>query len=577
MSAERSAVRRLTLLLVVLLVASVSPAAFAATSPTGRQGLTLVILAPTTWQEVSAGDEPALEVLAEHGVVGSVVFGARTGTDHQIAFDPILEALGDHGGAIVDLSETDAARVSGYLDELKTVGRLLVVARPVHASEGLAPFVLVDGARTGIAYTSATRRPGLVTPEALSQTASLLLTGSDPDEFPHAIVARGADDPIATMLAEERRLLAVRGHQLDFQIAFGSFAVLAALGAAALLAWGRRRPLRAWMMTAVRAIMLAAISMPAGTWIAAALVRWPETSTEVLLVACVASVGMFGAAVACWRRCGLLEAAGAVGALTVLLIGADGLAGAPLSHIGLFGYSPLFGARFYGLGNEAAGLMVGGALLAVGAAAERWPASARWLPAMAGAATVSVLALPMIGANVGVLGWGSVAFVAQWAYLSRRRVSWKVVLGLGVFVAAALGALAWIDYGSGEPSHLGQLVAAMADEGVGAFIAIVVSKTALNLTTLIATPLPIIVLPLVVLVARAVWGHHGAAGRAARRHRGMASAVAAGLIAGIVAAVTEDSGVTITGLALLAPGLTMLGEALSETSGGLMEEAGHDT
>ncbi len=577
MSAERSTVRRLTLLLVALLVASVWSPALAAGAPGGERGLTLVILPSSTWRDVAAGSEPAFASLAQRGVVGSVVFGARNGTDFQTAFDPVLDALGEHGGAIVDLSEADAQRVGGYLDELEAIGRLLVVARPAHASEGLAPFVLVDGERMGVAYTSATRREGLVTPGALGETAMSLLTGSGSDEYPHAIVARDADDPVETMLAEERRLLAVRGHQLDFQIAFASFAVLAALWAAALLVWGRRRPLRAWMVTAVRAIMLAAISMPAGSWIAAALVRWPETSMEVLIGASVASVGVFAAAVACWRRWGLVEAAGGVGALTVLLIAVDGLAGAPLSHIGLFGYSPLFGARFYGLGNEAAGLMVGGALLAVGAAAERWPGSGRWLAGIVGAPTVAVLALPTIGANVGVLGWGSVAFVAQWAYLERRRVSWKVVLGIGVFVVAALGALAWIDYSSGEPSHLGQLVAAVADEGIGAFIAIVVSKTALNLTTLMATPLPIIVLPLVVVVARAVWGHHGAAGRAAARHRGMASAVAAGLVAGLVAAVTEDSGVTITGLALLAPGLTMLGEALSQTAGSRTGEAVHDS
>ena len=53
-----------------------------------------------------------------------------------------------------------------------------------------------------------------------------------------------------------------------------------------------------------------------------------------------------------------------VSGLTTIVLVVDQWLGAPLSFAGTFGYSPLYGARYYGIGNEMAGLLLGSAMVA---------------------------------------------------------------------------------------------------------------------------------------------------------------------------------------------------------------------
>jgi hypothetical protein len=100
-------------------------------------------------------------------------------------------------------------------------------------------------------------------------------------------------------------------------------------------------------------------------------------------------------------------------ALTTLLLALDGWFGAPLLGRSPLSYSVIEAARFYGIGNEASGVLLGASLVAVGGAAA---ARGAW-PAVIGGLSVALsLGLPGLGADFG----GLVAAVAGFAVLAAR-------------------------------------------------------------------------------------------------------------------------------------------------------------
>ncbi len=137
-----------------------------------------------------------------------------------------------------------------------------------------------------------------------------------------------------------------------------------------------------------------------------------------------------------WRRSPL---AALLGITTVVII-IDAFAGTPLVSRALFSGYWLSGIRFYGIGNEFMGMLLGAALLApvIGASAaiSQRPTSV-WSVALAVwfAAALVALAYPQFGAKAGGAVTASAAFLPAWWALTRgREVSWRVWL-----VSVAIG------------------------------------------------------------------------------------------------------------------------------------------
>lgn len=144
------------------------------------------------------------------------------------------------------------------------------------------------------------------------------------------------------------------------------------------------------------------------------------------------------------------------------------------------------GARFYGLGNEYGGFVVGAALFLAGSPVLQ---SRRWI----GAAGLAALALacghPALGANAGVmLGalMGCAALVAASLPAHQKRTLPLIVCA----AAAMLAALAIADAlrPADSQSHLGRAVASIAKDGPRAAIGIAQRKAELNLMLLGKSP-----------------------------------------------------------------------------------------
>lgn len=149
--------------------------------------------------------------------------------------------------------------------------------------------------------------------------------------------------------------------------------------------------------------------------------------------------------------------------LTLILL-ADAVTGNRLMHRGLLGYSALEGARYYGLGNEAMGLLLGAALVA--AARLRTPSKpSRFM--LLGAMAGIVVLLGTAGAKAG----GVLVSLAVFGtfLLAGRHWTARTVLLLVAVVLAGIAAAALADafLHAGNRSHIGEAARRVAVGGPG--------------------------------------------------------------------------------------------------------------
>lgn len=194
------------------------------------------------------------------------------------------------------------------------------------------------------------------------------------------------------------------------------------------------------------------------------------------------------------------------------------------------------GIRFYGIGNEYMGLLIGAALMSV---------PKRFLGGV-GVGVVLLLGLPMLGANAGGAMAASVAFFPP---LKGKR--WQALLPF--MVVAALALLDRLQPGAAQ-SHIGQA----AGRGPSAWGEIVVRKLAMNARLTVAGP------TLIALAATAIGGWQ-LKRLFARLDEELQGRVVQALWGAGAAIVFNDSG-TVAALLLLAPVIvTCLDRALHLT------------
>lgn len=324
----------------------------------------------------------------------------------------------------------------------------------------------VDGA---LLSSPTTRRAGIVANVDVTATVlSLFDLDQSSAGRPLELVPFAA--PWERVLELYERITRVHGQRLPliqpyFFIQLAAVLVSVALAAgASLLRWPVARVLP-WL----RAVHLALVAFPLALLLIP-LFPVPRTVGDAWLLAAAATAALTAGALCLRRRSEADPFAGLAG-LTVGVIVVDLLTGARLLQSSHLGYDPIGGSRYYGIGNEYMGLLIGAGGVAAGGLLEIAPAGKRarllWLVGFAFVAIAVLLASPAHGANVGgtvsaVVGLGVVLLL-----LVQDKIHLHHFVLLGALVAAVVGAAALYDlvrFGP-ESSHLGGAVRLVGTEG----------------------------------------------------------------------------------------------------------------
>ena len=175
-------------------------------------------------------------------------------------------------------------------------------------------------------------------------------------------------------------------------------------------------------------------------------------------------------------------------AAVVVSLMVDLLRGSPLISSSIAGYSLNEGARYYGIGNELMGSMLGSAIIGTGVALSSWNARPRlkWLVvSIVYVLTLVFIGFPMLGVNFGgalaaVLGLGTAALARR-----GKLPGWRAIAAVIVLMVIAVGLLVGSDMlrGGSAQSHVGRALSSAT--GVLEFAE---RKIALNFMLLATSP-----------------------------------------------------------------------------------------
>ncbi|MGZ4164942.1 MAG: hypothetical protein ACXVPK_12995, partial [Tumebacillaceae bacterium] len=212
----------------------------------------------------------------------------------------------------------------------------------------------------------------------------------------------------------------------------------------------------------------------------------PHGTSEMVLLSC-------GIALAIWVLLSIfrdrITRLGALAALTALTLIVDVLLGAPLEKQAVLSYDPIVGARYYGIGNEYMGVLLGSVLLWLNAMHRKQAQlslSGRVTALVLFAGVTYLFAAPKLGTNFGgalAAGVGFTYAMLHFADLRMQARHWAV-LGI-VTTAVVLGmVLLNVLLPSGEQTHIGRAMHQLLSGQYAAVWQIAVRKVELNLLLL---------------------------------------------------------------------------------------------
>ena len=427
------------------------------------------------------------------------------------------------------------------------------------------PLIVTGAGFHGQIASSSTRRSGLATNLDIAPTVLASLGATVPAEMlGRPLGSRTVPRPATELVAELARDAAAPGviDQLRdaWVLRWFCYAAIVAVMLAALLALA---PM-SWASVLGEVLLIVTMSaMPAG-WLMFLVGRQPQDVGSAATAFVAATLIVAVAALALRRVFSASHVAVPLflTALSALVVVADQVSGNPIES-GVFSYSVAAGWRFYGMGNQGAAILVAASIAAVGLASDALsarPAAAsvirRFGLPVVGLVVLIVSAAPFAGANAGVAVWGIIAYGIAWAAMNGVRLSWKVAGLTLLAIAIAVAALSAIDLmrSSGGQSHLARFARGILSGDSAATTELVRRKLANNLGYLRYTTYT----GLAVAMAGALALLRFAPGRPLNAALEAAPAYGAallGIVIGSLAAwATEDSGVVMPALMLIAGG-----------------------
>lgn len=263
------------------------------------------------------------------------------------------------------------------------------------------------------------------------------------------------------------------------------------------------------------------------------------------------------------RRVSGLAAMGSIAIATTGLIVLDVVIGAPMMQGSLLGYDPVSGSRYYGIGNEYMGVLIGSSLVGVGFLLDRLNVKRSALvsiPPLLLGTIAFVMIHPQLGINVG--GAITASFAAGTAYLFGRGqpITWKSAAVLIVIVIAIVTGVALFDsyLFHDRSSHLGQTVHALSGGDHGSLWSLFGRKIAINMKLIRLTIWSRVVFLALGFLGSILFLPNHFQRQVTERHPVLFSMCKVSFIGAVIALAVNDSGVVAAATCLLWPSLALL-------------------
>lgn len=413
---------------------------------------------------------------------------SRTEASRSVAKNDVLQKE-----RIKVLTEID--RFLGLLTQTMNLRKdllMIVVPGPAYNSmqngNYLTPFIVVGkGVEKGVVWSGTTKRRGLISNSDIARqilsffevsptvkvdgvNKKIILTGQ-------TIQSRYSTNPFKEIYALNQKLVFLHNSRYPFVKIYINSAlgiIMVAFGAM-LLNKKMGRYLKPLLLasTFIPLILLGAPLITNKTIIGAGV---------VVLVLTISLTVLFSAI---GRKLSINPFLFSTGLSSMILI-IDIFAGAPLNKTSPFSYDAMTGTRFYGIGNEYMGVLIGSSIVFTGLFCDRFKTSPALMKSVAlacMAVTTYVIAAPGFGANVGGAFAAVTGSCAVGLLLFGKKVNIKSLLPFSLAITVLLVVLILFDVSRSveTQTHLGRTANQIGINGFSEALIIIKRKAATNL------------------------------------------------------------------------------------------------
>lgn len=410
--------------------------------------------------------------------------------------------------------------------------------------EQMTPVIIYGpGFSSGGLVSGTTRRDGLVATIDIGPTV-LNALGIELDSGMSGSPMRTASSKISPASLDNfnKSAVAIKDARRTAVLAYIYIQIVLYILAALVLVFKRMR--NKLSVGSLEALIFATMAFPLLSFYVAKLEF--TASQGFIITALTVAVSLLLALMLMLVRKKVLQPIIGVSLLTLVVLSIDAITGSTSFINSIFGYDPIRGARFFGIGNEAMSILVANTLLLFGIMLEK--AWNQWtiLAGLAISALITiVIGFPGIGANTGGTIAAVSAFAAMFLQVKRVRISAaSIAIGFAA-VAVVLGSFVTYDAMHGSVTHMGKSANLIVSGGLPEIIMIIKRKLAMNFLILRYSTWSYFLLIALGILAFLWFRPVGILQRALVKHPGISAAITASLVGGVTGFIFNDSGILI--------------------------------
>ncbi|MGE5449777.1 MAG: hypothetical protein ACM3PA_00165, partial [Methanomassiliicoccales archaeon] len=408
-------------------------------------------------------------------------------------------------------------------------------------------------------YSAATRRPYIVANTDIAPTIIQFLKLPMPSGImvgrPLSTLAIAGSDHLSaaqelgakTALVNRLRVPLVKGYVV-LQI------IVIALALLAVLAWPVLRGLVMPLVCMLVVIPLVLLLMP----LIPLNREWQYILMVIIITTLVTSLAYLGTKGRPYRVFLLMSL------ITMIVLDLDILTGTNLIRFSALGYDPMVGARYYGIGNEFLGVLLGTSIITGIAIFQLLPA--RWaLPVVTVFFILQswLVAAPGLGAQSDGVITVPLAFAVTLVLLANWEINWKTLTAILVAIVCLVGGLAAYDMSRPAQlqTHVGRAASEIAQGGIGQALTIIGRKVGMNIKLIRYTIWSRVLMVILASLAVLLFWPAGAMLRIKERYPYLFKGFAGILTGAVVGGIINDSGIVAaatTSIYLVTPVLLLI-------------------
>ncbi|MFW5649086.1 MAG: hypothetical protein ACOCG5_08365 [Candidatus Alkaliphilus sp. MAG34] len=236
----------------------------------------------------------------------------------------------------------------------------------------------------------------------------------------------------------------------------------------------------------------------------------------------------------------------------------DIVSGQNLIKNSLLGYDPILGARYYGIGNEYMGILIGAVLMLTAALMEKHYVN-KYLSIMFYGLVAVIIGFPGLGANVGGLITAVFSFLFVTVRLLGKKIDFRGLVYIGLAVVFVVGVMALVDLFIVEnKSHLAGAISQIISNGPVVMYQIITRKISMNLRIIGVTIWSKVLLSAVVVLGILFYKPIGWFRRISMKYPKLALGWSGIIVACVIGFVANDSGTVAAATSIIFLTSTML-------------------